>query len=161
MAGKNNFRTIKKGYMAKIGKYTVGRPIKYTYKQKLALLVALQEYIEKEEYPTMPKFCRLHTISKQRIYEWAKNNNENKDTRDKFPLGEFFYDCIKRMDDIQESFIEDHIMVGNIGAAFAIFKLKQLGWTDRQDITTDTTVHVDGHAKEKLHKLLEIEECSE
>jgi hypothetical protein len=116
-------------------KRPVGRPIKYTYKERLALLEALEKYIEAEEYPTMPKFCIAHGIAKQRIYAWAKEEAENRDTKRKYPLAEHFSELIKRMDNKQENFIEQNAMQGNIPVAFAIFKLKQqgIGWTDRID----------------------------
>jgi hypothetical protein len=114
-------------------KLSVGRPIKYTYKNRLSLLRALEEYVEKEEYPTMPKFCVIHGIAKQRIYAWSKGEAENNNTKEKYPLAEHFDELIKRMDSKQEDFIEENALKGKISTAFAIFKLKQqgIGWTDR------------------------------
>ena len=117
-------------------KIRVGRPIKYSYKEKLAILDALKAYIESEEYPTMPKFCVMQKISKQRLYEFAKNENENSDGKNNYPLGEYFAELIKQMNNKQECFIEENTIKGNITPSFAIFKLKQqgFGWTDKQDI---------------------------
>ena len=117
-------------------KIKVGRPIKYSHKEKKEILDALKTYVEVEEYPTMPKFCVAHKISKQRLYEWAKGENENADTITKYPLKEFFDELIQRMNNKQEQFIEENVMRGHIPTAFAIFKLKQrsFGWTDRQEI---------------------------
>ena len=117
-------------------KIRVGRPIKYSHKEKQTILNALKTYIETEEYPTMPKFCTAHHISKQRIYEWAKNEKENSEGKLQYPLGEYFSELIKQMNCKQESFIEEHVMLGIIPTSFAIFKLKQqgFGWTDRQDV---------------------------
>jgi len=122
-------------------KIKVGRPIKYSYKEKKSILDALKLYIEKDEYPTMPKFCVINKISKRRMYEWAKNEKENADTKKKQPLGQYFSELIDMMNNKQESFIEENVMVGHLSPAFAIFKLKQqgFGWTDRieQTITAD------------------------
>jgi hypothetical protein len=117
-------------------KIQVGRPIKYTFAEKTKLLKELECYIESEEYPTMPKFCTLKNIPKQRIYEWAKDEKPNLEAQKKYPLGEYFTELIKRMNDKQEAFIELHAMQGNIPPSFAIFKLKQPGinWSDRQDV---------------------------
>jgi hypothetical protein len=116
-------------------KRLVGRPIIYTYKKRVALLRALEAYIGAAEYPTMPEFCVNHGIAKQRIYAWAKEEAENRDTKEKYPLAEHFTELIKRMDDKQEYFIEYNAMQGKMPVAFAIFKLKQqgIGWTDRID----------------------------
>jgi hypothetical protein len=120
-------------------KRLVGRPIIYTYKKRVALLRALEAYIETSEYPTMPEFCVNNGIAKQRIYAWANKEAENRDTKQKYPLAEHFRDLINRMDNKQEYFIEHNAMQGNMPVAFAIFKLKQqgIGWTDRteQNIT--------------------------
>ena len=112
-----------------------GRPIRYTYKEKLAILNALKEYIQNEEYPCMPRFCVANKISKQRIYEWTRNEKENSDGKGKYPLGEYFTELIRQMNAKQEAFVEENTMKGNISPSFAIFKLKQqgFGWTDKQD----------------------------
>jgi len=114
----------------------VGRPIKYSFTEKTKLLEALKLYIETEEYPTMPAFCVSHKISKRRIYEWANGDNENADTKKKYPLQEYFSELIEIMNSKQEQFIEKNVMLGNIAPSFAIFKLKQQGinWTDRSDL---------------------------
>ena len=116
--------------------FKVGQPIKYTQAKRVSLLKALEKYIDSEEYPTMPKFCVLHGISKQRVYEWAKDKSLNSEGRECYPLGEYFAELIKRMNDKQESFIEEHAVQGHITPSFAIFKLKQpgIGWTDKTDL---------------------------
>ena len=126
-------------------KFRIGRPIKYSYAKKRALLRELEAYISTAEYPTMPRFCVAHDISKQRIYEWAKNQNENSEEKEKYPLGEYFSELIKRMNDKQESFIEENVMIGNISPAFSLFKLKQpgIGWTDSKSIElSDVTAEI-------------------
>ena len=124
----------------------VGRPIKYSFTEKRKLLKELDLYIKSEEYPTMPKFCASRGISKQRIYEWAKDEKLSNESRKNYPLGEYFTELIKIMNDKQESFIEEHVMLGNITPSFAIFKLKQkgIGWTDKTDfdITGDMAISI-------------------
>jgi hypothetical protein len=88
--------------------FTVGRPIKYSYKTRCEILDKLDFYIQSEEYPTMPKFCVINKISKQWIYEWAKDEKLNADRN---PLGEYFTELIKRMNDKQESFIEENTLI--------------------------------------------------
>ena len=116
-------------------KIKVGRPIKYSHAEKIKTLRELEAYIEAQEYPTMPKFCVAHKISKQRLYEWAKDEKENSEGKTKYPLGEYFTELIQQMNNKQESFIEENTIKGRITPSFAIFKLKQqgFGWTDKQD----------------------------
>ena len=119
-----------------MNKIRVGRPIKYSYKEKLAILDALKVYIQNEEYPTMPAFCTLQKVSKRRVYEWAKGENENADTKAKYPLKEYFDELIEMQNNKQEAWIERNVLLGNITPSFGIFKLKQrsFGWADRQEI---------------------------
>ena len=117
-------------------KIKVGRPIKYSHKEKKEILDALKVYVETEEYPTMPGFCTKQNVSKRRVYEWAKGENENADTKGKYPLKEYFGELIEVMNNKQEQFIEKNVILGNITPAFAIFKLKQqgFGWADKQEV---------------------------
>ena len=121
--------------------FKVGQPIKYTEKVRRDLLDKLEVYIAENEYPTMPKFCVINKISKQRIYEWAKDQKLNSEGK---PLGEYFSELIKQMNDKQESFIEEHTIQGHITPSFAMFKLKQIGWTDKADIgiTGDMSISI-------------------
>ena len=126
-------------------KIKVGRPIKYNHKEKRAILNALKIYVEAEEYPTMPAFAVQQKISKRRIYEWARGESENADTKDKYPLKEYFTELIEQMNCKQEQFIEKNVMMGNITPSFAIFKLKQqgFGWTDSKSIElTDSATEI-------------------
>jgi hypothetical protein len=137
--------------------FKVGRPIKYTWEEKVRYLNKLIQYIRREEYPTMPRFCRLHNISRQRVYEWARGEHENADTREQYPLGEYFQECIDRMNAVQESFIEDNALQGKINTTFAIFKLKQLGWRDTpENVLINSTVIGEDMTRidEKLRGLL-------
>jgi hypothetical protein len=61
------------------------------------------------------------------------------------------------MNSIQEQFIEKNAMQGNISPAFAIFKLKQLGWRDTpENILINSTVIGEDMARidEKLKGVL-------
>jgi hypothetical protein len=102
----------------------------------------------------MPKFCASHRISKQRIYEWAKDEKLNSEGKNNYPLGEYFTELIKMMNDKQESFIEEHAIKGHITPSFAMFKLKQIGWTDKADIgiTGDMSISIGLPPEFKKHE---------
>jgi hypothetical protein len=142
--------------MAKGDKIKVGRPIKYSFSEKSKLMEELKCYIGVEEYPTMPDFCVRHKVSKRRIYEWARGDNENADTKKKYPLREYFTELIEIMNCKQEQFIEKNVMLGNITPSFAIFKLKQqgIGWSDKADIgiTGDMSISIGLPAEFKKHE---------
>lgn len=125
--------------------YTIDgdKPITYTYEYKKELLQKLIEYIETEDYPTVPDFCRKNRIHKQRLYEFASDKSLNKDDLGKELLGQFYSDCIKKMNNNQEAFIEENALNDKIPSTFAIFKLKQLGWSDKQQIEADLDLKLD------------------
>lgn len=119
--------------------YKFGKPIKYTYKFKVKLLEKFVKYIDTTEYPTMPDFCVKNSIAKQRVYDFSTDTNLTEEDRQNQPLGIYYLDCIKRMNDKQEAFLEENGLVERINVPFAIFKLKQLGWTDKQQIDHSAT----------------------
>lgn len=123
------------------GKIHPGRPIKYSHKEKLAILNALELYVESEEYPSMPDFAVKQKLNKRRLYEWARDERENADTREKCPLGELFKELIERANNKQEQFIEKNALLGRISPAFASLKLRQpnIGWSDNKSVDANIT----------------------
>ena len=120
----------------KTDKIIPGRPIRYNFKEKQTILEAFKLYVETEEFPSVPAFCAQQKLSKRRLYEWAAGENENADTKNKYPLKEYFHELIEQLNAKAEAFVEKNVMLGNINPSFAIFKLKQrgFGWTDKQDV---------------------------
>lgn len=140
--------------------YTIGRPITYTYDKKLEILENLIKYIEKEDYPTVPEFCVKNHLHKQRLYEFAKDENLTKDDEGREPLGKYFSDCIKRINEKQEAYIELKCMNDEIPISFGIFKLKNLGWRDKPKEEEDSSQIAEalkllGNVREAVKKELE------
>lgn len=103
----------------------VGAPPKLTPEQKVEVYHAFEEYIEDNEYPTMPDFCAYNKVAKK--YKLTTQNLKD---------WEQFTSLRKRLVDKQEQFTESQVMKGKLNPTWAIFKLKQpaFGWTDRQEI---------------------------
>ena len=101
--------------------------MKFTPKERLRIISELEVYIDREEYPSVSKFCTLQKLNKQRLYEWVKDDKG---------LGEYLKELIERVHQKQEAYIEEYAMLGKIPPSFAIFKLKQpcIGWTDKTDV---------------------------
>lgn len=142
--------------------YTIGRPITYTYERKLEILENLIKYIEKEDYPTVPEFCVKNNLHKQRLYDFVNDDRQTKDDEGKEPLGKYFWDSLKRMNEKQEAYIEVKCMSNEIPIAFGIFKLKNLGWRDKPKEEEDSNQIVEalkilGSVKEAVKKELENE----
>lgn len=102
-----------------------GRPAIYTEDAVRAICDQLSEYTDNTDIPIIAKFAWQHDISRQRLYEFAKQY-------------EWFADAMKKCTDKKESALEELALAGDINVSMAIFSLKQLGWSDKTQ--TDITV---------------------
>jgi sugar phosphate isomerase/epimerase len=123
-----------------------GRPAKYKVDD---IIKKLNDYISlvmdpsSNEVPRVIEFCCKYGISKSRLYELAKENEE-------------LADSIKRLVDYEERYLVHGAEMGNINATFAIFRLKQkpFNWSDKQEIESnnknDSTIRIklEGDLKE-------------
>lgn len=92
-----------------------GRPRKYDRKQ---LLTEFSQYIEDNDIPILAEFAYQHDLDKQILYEWE----------------EFFY-LVKRCVQKKETALERLALKQRVNVTMAIFSLKQLGWSDKQETT--------------------------
>lgn len=96
-----------------------GRPKKYNDGWKSEALKSIEKYIDKEEIPILKEWCYQNKISSTYIYELEE-----------------FSEPIKRLLEKKESQLERKGLKGEIDRTMAVFSLKQLGWTDKQEIET-------------------------
>lgn len=112
----------------------LGRPVKYTEKKLKEIETAMIEYTEKTAVPILAEFAYNYGINRQELY---KHNALS--------------DAIKSMMAKKEFQLEKMAMTNKINQTFAIFSLKQLGWSDKQSIEHT----VNNEAIEELRKLYE------
>ncbi len=93
-----------------------GRPIKYTAELCAEINKKLQDYVKKTKCPIIAEFCYINDIRKQVLYDYPQ-----------------FSDSIKRLIEKKECYLEKYGLKKN--SSMAIFSLKQLGWTDKSEIT--------------------------
>ncbi len=93
----------------------MARPREYDREQ---LLVDFARYIEETEIPIVAEFAYKHGLTKQFMYDCEE-----------------FSDLVKRCTTKKEAALEAKALGGDVNVTMAIFSLKQLGWSDRQDIT--------------------------
>lgn len=82
-----------------------------------ALLVAFEAYIDATPLPIISEFCAQNRVHKQRLYEFAKDN-------------EALDDALKFAITKKEGALERGCLNGTLTPSMAIFSLKQLGWRD-------------------------------
>ena len=109
----------------------VGRPREI---DREALKIAFERYIEETPIPIVAEFAASQGLSKQYVHQCEE-----------------LLDLIKICLSKKESALERQSLDGDVNVTMAIFSLKQLGWSDRQETTHkgDVTI-VTSEADSKL-----------
>jgi len=95
----------------------VGRPRKYSKKRVKEIMEEFEAYIDNTEVPTIAWFAYQARIERTTLYDYPE-----------------FSTLIKRCIDKKEGALEQGMLSGEMPPAAAIFSLKQLGWSDKQEI---------------------------
>ena len=99
-------------------KRPVGHPVtRWTPKALSDLNTKLLQYIRDTDIPIIAEFAYLNDVRRQFLYESPA-----------------LADSIKKCTEKKESQLERMSLKGEVNTTQAIFSLKQLGWTDRQEI---------------------------
>lgn len=110
-----------------------GRPVKWTPAKIEELRLDFMNYLykknEEDEYvnqvPNVSEFAFEHGISRQRLYEFEE-------------LREAIELCKTK----KERDLEVGALSGALNPTMAIFSLKQIGWTDRQEVDVAGAVQI-------------------
>jgi hypothetical protein len=95
----------------------MGRPRKYNDEQVKEIQEQLEQYIEDTEIPIIVEFAYQYNVSRDSLYDYDE-----------------FSTLIKRAIDKKEAQLERKALNNEIDRTMAIFSLKQLGWSDKQDV---------------------------
>ena len=95
----------------------MARPVTYTKEVLDKISKQIRKYTEETEIPIVAEFCYMNDIRKQTLYAHPELS-----------------DSIKYLIDKKEAQLERKCLAGEISNSMAIFSLKQLGWTDKQEI---------------------------
>lgn len=110
-----------------------GRPPKININD---LIKDADKYIAEADPPILAEYAHLHNITRQYLYELAKENKELSDT-------------IKRISEAKEIMLERETLKGRYQPTMAVFSLKQLGWKDK------APEEANNEALERLDAILE------
>lgn len=108
----------------------MARPKKYNQDEMIEII---DTYTEAEDIPILKEVCQLNRWNHKYIYELADKNEK-------------LSESIKMLIYKKEVSLEKLGLMGIVNSTMAIFSLKQLGWTDKQE-TQHTTVGADGKPK--------------
>ena len=95
-----------------------GRPKKYTDERIAELLESLNAYLDETEIPILKEWCYKNRVPSNHVYDFDE-----------------FSESIKVLIDKKEANLERYALAGDVDKTMAIFSLKQLGWSDRKEIT--------------------------
>jgi len=108
-----------------MAKHAGGRPPIYTQDFLDDLAVKFEKYIEETELPIIAEFSYKNNIDRNVLYD----NDE---------FSALLKKCIAK----KEAQLERNTIGGKYNPAMAIFSLKQIGWTDKKEITVSTDEEV-------------------
>lgn len=95
----------------------MARPKKYTEEYLAELAESLEDYIDTTEIPILKEWCYQNGVPSKHVYDFEELS-----------------DSIKRLIDKKEAALERKGLQGEVDKTMAIFSLKQLGWSDKQQV---------------------------
>jgi len=93
----------------------VGRPQEH---DRIALASEFAQYIENNDIPIIAEFAYQHKVDMSLFYSWPEFENLLKE-------------CIQK----KQSALERKALKQDVNVTMAIFSLKQMGWSDKQETT--------------------------
>jgi hypothetical protein len=109
-----------------------GRPRKYTKKLLKEIEERINAYTDTTPLPVLAECAYELGMHRQQLYEFPELN-----------------DAIKKLITKKESVLEKGALSGKLNASMAIFSLKQIGWSDKQDVSHSG--HIDGSNKIEIY----------
>ena len=97
-----------------------GRPFTIDRDQ---LKLDMIKYLDEEGYKTVTSFCRKNRISRSWLYALCSEDQELKDISEQINLA-------------REEHLELGGLNGELNAGMAKFALSQMGWSDKQEVTS-------------------------
>ena len=93
-----------------------GRPKKYSKEKIKNIIELLDEYIKNTDIPILAEFAYTNELSRESIYDYEEFSTLRKR-------------CIAK----KEAQLERMALKGDVNTTMAIFSLKQIGWSDKQE----------------------------
>ena len=104
-------------------KRPVGRPVSVWTKEYIKeIRDKMNEYIDNEEIPIVAEFAYKNDVHREQLYNLGHWNKE-----------------LKKMIQKKEANLEKHALLNKVNTTMAVFSLKQLGWSDKQQIEQTVT----------------------
>lgn len=122
-----------------MGKRPEGRPPKFSPERISEIMEEFDTYIMETDTPIIAEFAGMIGATKSYFYDHKE-----------------FSDLIKRCTTKKEGALERGALNGTSNVTMSIFSLKQLGWTDKQEISSTTTnIDATGMTPEERRKRIQ------
>ena len=89
------------------------------------LKAKMLEFLEGDDYKTITSFCRKFRISRSYLYALCAEDDELKDISEQINIA-------------REEHLERGGLSGDLNAGMAKFALSQLGWSEKQEVKTES-----------------------
>lgn len=99
-------------------KHPGGRPRKYNDDQVKEIVDKLTKYIDNTDMPIIAEFSYKNDVLRDDLYDYPE-----------------FSILLKKLISKKETYLESQGLLGKVNPTMAIFSLKQLGWSDRREIS--------------------------
>ena len=103
----------------------IGRPRTFTDEQVAEIRDKLAQYIATTEIPIVAEFAYQNDINRQILYDYPE-----------------FSTLTKKLIAKKEAQLERKGLMNEVNSTMAIFSLKQIGWTDKQETKIDGGVQI-------------------
>ena len=98
----------------------MSRPIEYTDEKIAEIVQLMDEYTESEEIPILAEFAYKNNIRRGTMYDQPGLS-----------------DAMNRRTGKKEAQREKKGLKGEVNTSMAIFSLKQMGWSDKHEVTVE------------------------
>ena len=120
----------------------IGRPKTYNKVQIKEISEKLSIYIDESDVPIVAEFAYKNDIPRTTFYDYPE-----------------FSTLIKKLLDKKEAQLEKLAAFNVINSTMAVFSLKQLGWSDKQEMTLDQKEPYRIETKvERTNRILKLQE---
>lgn len=123
----------------------VGRPKKYNKSQINDIIEKLISYTDKTDIPIVAEFAYMNDIPRTTFYDYPE-----------------FSTLIKKLLDKKEAQLEKLGLFNVVNVPMAIMSLKQIGWSDKQELTLDQNKPFKVETKvERTNRVIALQEKME
>ena len=119
-----------------MSKHAGGRPRKYTDEEIQGIYDKPTEYIDATTIPILNEFAYMNDLVRQSLYDYPELST-----------------LLKRCSQKKQANLEKAALANKVNVPMAIFSLKQMGWSDRQEIKHEVDTTTEKARRKRIEEL--------